>query len=410
MATHISSISPLLFLAALVLATSGGSAGTDDEGSWPQWRGPARDGLSTETDWAAEGEAEPLWSLEVGLGYSSVSIQDGRLYTMGYDEMAGLDLVWCLDAETGEELWVHTYPAEIWNQMHGGGTLTTPSIDGDVVYTLNREGNLFCLDAENGEVLWQKQLAQEFDLEPPTWGFGASPLVLDDMLIVNVGKVLALAKDDGDVLWTSKQYGHAYSTPCDFELEGRPALAVFNSAGLAVIDRTDGDERYFHEWKTQYDINAATPIVVDGKIFVSSGLNHGCTLLAPGEDGLEVVWENKEMRNKMSGCVLMDGHLYGFDESVLKCIDLSGQEKWNVRGVGNGALMGAPGRLIVVSSKGELIVAEASPEAFRELSRTKVLESNGVFWTKPVLLDGLIYCRSSMGQLVCRDHRARAGE
>jgi len=408
MQLHHAALASLLFLSTPSLAPLSDGGGRDGEkGSWPQWRGPARDGISKETDWTPAGKPEPLWSHDVGLGYSTVSIQDGRLYTMGYDEEAGLDLVWCIDADTGEELWVHTYPSKLWNEGHGGGTLTTPSVDGDVVYTMNREGNLYCLNAETGEVVWHKQMKEEFDLSYPRWGFAASPLVLDDMLVINAGKVFALSKDDGEVRWvTEKSYGHAYSTPTDFERGGRSMLAVFDGDGLALLDRKNGAEIARHEWKTSYDINAASPIVFDDKIFISSGYNKGCAMLRITDGGLEVVWEGKAMRNQMSGCVLIDGHLYGFDDSVLKCLDLDGQEKWSERGTGKGALTAAAGKLIAMSSKGELIVAEASPQAFRELSRTKVIDSDGVFWTTPVLLDGLIYCRSSKGELVCRDHRA----
>ena len=112
------------------------------------------------------------------------------------------------------------------------------------------------------------------------------------------------------------------------------------------------------------------------------------------------------MRNKMSGCVLIDRNIYGFDEDTLKCIGVDGEEKWKVRDVENGSLMAADGKLIVVSAAGELIVAEATPEEFRELSREEVLEG-GVFWTPPVLVDGRIYVRNSLGELVCRDHRAQ---
>ena len=126
------------------------------------------------------------------------------------------------------------------------------------------------------------------------------------------------------------------------------------------------------------------------------------------DDGLDVVWENKTMANKMSGCVLVNDHLFGFDAQVLKCIDLEGNEKWAERGLGNGTLMAADGRLIVITGKGDLIIADASPGGFAPTSQTRVLEG-GVFWTMPVLANGLIYCRNSLGDIVCRDHRSAGG-
>ncbi|MCP3915210.1 MAG: PQQ-binding-like beta-propeller repeat protein [bacterium] len=377
----------------------------DDAPSWPGWRGPARDGISTETNWRERGAEKDLWKRNVGLGYSAVAIDSKRLYTMGFDQEAGVDVVWCLDPMTGEEIWKHRYPAKIWNHLHGGGTLTTPTIHGDAVYTLNREGNLHCFEAETGKVRWHVDVTEALDAKTGTWGFAASPLVEGDELLVNVGKLVALDRATGETRWQSKDYGHSYSTPSVCEVGGKAALAVFNSNGLAVIEREGGRELFFHEWRTRYDINAATPIVTERGVFISSGLGRGAALLAFGEEGFDVAWENKAMRNKMSGCVLIDGHLYGFDESVLKCIDLDGNVKWSERGLGNGAVTGAPGKLLVMSGKGELIVAKASPEKYDELSKSRVIDAEGVFWTMPVLAGGLIYCRGSQGELVCRDHR-----
>ena len=395
-----------LFSSLAILCSSAAFAGDGetDGGSWPQWRGPSLNGLTAETDWTTEGKADNLWETELGLGYSSVTIENGRLYTMGFDKEAGLDVVWCLDAYTGDEIWAHAYPSKIWNEFHTGGTLTTPTIDGDSVYTLNREGSFFCLDAKTGDVRWEKNFTKEFDAKAGQWGFSASPLVLGDELIVNVGKVVSLDKKTGEVRWVSDEFGAAYSTPAAFEWNGKPALAVFN-ASIAIIEREKGTTITKREWKTDYDINAATPIVIDDAIFISSGYNHGSALLAMSDEGLEPVWESRAMRNHMSGCVLIDDHIFGFDDKVLKCIGLDGEVKWSERGTGEGALMGSPNRLIVMNGDGELVIAKATPAGYEELSKTKVFDS-GVFWSKPVIVDGLIYCRNSEGVLVVRDHRA----
>jgi outer membrane protein assembly factor BamB len=344
------------------------------------------------------------------MGYSTVAVQGGRVYTMGYDREAGLDLVWCLDAKTGEEIWVHSYPAAIWNQAHEGGTVNTPSIDGDVVYTLNREGNAYCFDAATGEVKWHRNLKEEHDLEYPTWGFSASPLVLDGELILNCGKLISLAKDSGDLLWASKQYGHAYGTPAAIEVEGEPAIAALNGNGVAVVSRKTGEELFFYDFAGQNrGVNAATPIVIDDAMFVSSGPRGGGALLAFGDGELIPVWENRSMANSFSGCVRLGDSMYGFDGSVLKCINLDGESQWEERGIGNGAVIATKDRLILMSSKGELIVATATPDSFEEQSRVKLFDG-GSFWTKPILVNGIIYCRSSKGELVARDHRLATDE
>ena len=309
---------PALLAAAALCA----SARAQD---WPQWRGPARTGVSAETNWSSKGADAPLWTRSVGLGYSCVVVSGDRLYTAGWDEGKGHDVIWCLEARTGEELWTHSYPAEKWAKYHGGGTNCTPSLDGASLFLLNREGRLTCLDAASGDVRWAKHMVRDHGASVPTWGFAASPLILDDMLVINVGSIFAMDKTSGKVIWKSRNLGHAYSTPADATFDGRSCLVVFNGGGLAVLDRGKGEVLATNEWKTSYDINAATPIVVDGRrIFISSGYNHGCGMFEFSGSSLTSLWESKAMRNQMSGCVLVDGHLYGFDDAVLKCIDLEG--------------------------------------------------------------------------------------
>lgn len=394
-------VQPLALLAAAFPVAG------DDAPSWPFWRGPDQNDLSRETEWVVTGRTKSLWTFEAGLGYSSVVVQDGRLYTMGYVEEDGFDVVWCLDVETGEEIWAHPYAAEIWNRAHRGGTVNTPTIAGDRVYTLNREGNAFCFDAKSGEVVWTRNIVKDHGLNPHEWGFAGAPIVLGDELVLNGGKLLGLDPATGKTRWASEDYGHAYCTPTVMDLDGRRALATLNGKGLAVVAWPGGEQIAFHEWtSTARGINASSPVLVDrSKLFISSTLKSGGALLTLAGDGLAPVWENREMATQLSGAVLMDGHLYGFHQAILRCIDTAGETQWSERGIGNGALMGAAGKLILMSADGELIVAEATPEEYRELSRVKVFDDGARYWTKPVLAGGLIFCRSSNGTLVCRDHR-----
>jgi outer membrane protein assembly factor BamB len=391
-------------LAVLMLATAGFAQ--TSKSSWVQWRGPDRTGVSTETGWRATGQAEALWTKNVGMGYSTVSIADGRLYTQGHDKEKQVDTIVCLDALTGEEIWAHTLPAKTMSMAHRGGTLSTPSIDDKVVWASNREGNFFRLDAKKGKVLWKTNLIKKHGARLPTWGLSAAPVVLDEMILMNVGPVIAFDRK-GKVLWKTKDYGHAYATPADFTFENKRFFAVFSSSGLTVVARKSGKEVATSKWKTRYDVNAATPIVAGNKIFISSGYNHGCSLLEFDGEKLKTLWENKSMRNHMSGCVLYEDHLYGFDESTVKCLDLGGETKWAQRGLGKGALLLADGKLIMISGRGDLVIAKATSKKFEEISRQKVL-SGGVKWTTPVLCGGLIYVRGSMGELVCLDRRANS--
>lgn len=365
--------------------------------------------MSTETDWKSAGKTEDLWRREVGLGYSTVVVQDGRAITMGYDKDTGLDSVWCLDAQTGEVRWRHTYPSKIWNQAHEGGTVNTPTFDGDVVYSLNREGNFYCLDVKSGEVRWHTILMPEgnpHELEIPTWGFSASPLVVGEHLYLNCGRLLAIEKSSGKVLWRSNDYGHGYGTPIAFDQAGTAVLAAMNGKGLGVVRQKDGSEvGAFELAGKSRGIHAATPVLVeDGTLFVSAPTVPTSARIAFGEDGLKPVWNDRVMINSFSGCVRVGQHLYGFDGQVLACLDLDGKLAWSERGIGNGAVFAAGDRLLIMGGNGELITAKASPAKYESLASAPLFEA-GRYWTKPILANGIVYCRSSKGTLVARDHR-----
>jgi outer membrane protein assembly factor BamB len=378
----------------------------DPRDEWPQWGGPQRSGVSRETKWSSTGKQEPLWKAQLGIGYSSVAVAGKRVFTLGYDKETELDVVYCLDAATGAEQWVQTYPAKILDLYHGGGTLTTPTVDGEYVYVSEREGKLLCLKAKSGDVVWEKEAGKEFGLDIPQWGFSASPVVSGERVILNYGKVFAFDKKKGTPVWqTKKGYGDAYSTPIEMALGEKPALAVFTGTGLLVLAGADGAELAFTPWETRYDVNAMTPVVLDQRVFISSGYDKGCALVDLSGKDPRVAWESKVMRNQMSGAVHWQGHLYGFDDKVLKCIDLEGNEKWRERGLGQGALSIADGRLIVISEEGELVIAKAASAGYEELARKKVLDG-GICWTVPVLSDGVIYVRNHAGELVALDHRA----
>jgi outer membrane protein assembly factor BamB len=382
--------------------------------SWPWFRGVARDGVSHETGWDAVGRDEPLWSANVGMGYSAPSIAAGRLFTQGFDEEAELDHLICLDAETGEEHWRYEWPAQQRANFHRGGALTTPAVDGDLVYATNRFGLFLCFQADTGELIWDRNFAEELELDVTFHGFSSSVIVLEDRFVLTFGgTTFAVDKETQEVLWKTDDYGDGgYSNPVPFDLRGTASLAVLHGDGLYMFDLDTGAELATHPWVPPgMGVNVCPPVVVGDRIFLSTGYEKGCTLVSfADEGGPKILWENKVLRNHVSGCTLFEGYLYGFDESVLKCIDLEGKEQWRERGLGKGSVAVAGGRLIVLSSRGELIVAEADPEAFRELSRKKVLD-DGEYWTTPVLLGGRIYCRNSLGDLVCLDHRpARTGE
>jgi len=364
-------------LSALVVTWAAGASRADD---WPQWRGPNRDGISKETGWRTqwpEGGPKVLWRADVGAGYSSFAVVGGRVYTMGNADKN--DTVFCLNADTGEIVWRQSYPCGAGEHP---GTRATPTVDGKVVYTLSREGHLLALDAASGNPIWGKQLPKDFGAKPARWGFACSPLVLGDRLILDAGPTLALNKQTGALVWKSGEDKAGYASTTVFEVAGKTLLAVFPEFGPILRQAADGKELARLRWETSYGANVATPIVQGNRVFFSSGYGKGCTLLELGDSGWRQVYQNKNMRNHANSCILWEGHLYGFDGQV-----------------------GADGKLIVISERGELVVAEASPAAYRELARAKVLEKT--CWTMPVLSGGRIYCRNHEGKIVCVDVRAK---
>jgi len=369
---------------------------------WNQWRGPDHNGVSNETGWSATWSVDgpkQLWKLSVGTGYSSVSVSDGRLYTMG--NMDKTDTIYCLDANKGTEIWKYSYPCA--SEGNGyPGTASTPTVDGGSVYTLSREGHLFCLDAKTGQARWSKHISKDFEANPPDWGIACSPLVFNEKLIVSGGRTIAVNKDTGELIWKSQDYNGGYSSPIVFYYEMKPMLAVFNTLGLVILDPDNGQEITHQEWKTDYNVNASTPIAAGSDIFISSGYNVGCGLYKFDGKSLTQLWKNKNMRNQFTNCVLYKNHLYGFDEEQLRCLDfMTGAVKWTQKGTGIGTLMIADGKLIAMTAKGTLLIAEASPDSYGELASANVL--NGLCWTVPVLSDGKIYCKNHEGDLVCLD-------
>jgi outer membrane protein assembly factor BamB len=401
--THPFSRNRLLVLLALFLCASPTLQASD----WPQWRGPKRDGISTESGWLAQWPKEgpkQVWKTNVGTGCASVVVAGGRVYAIG--NKSDTDTVSCLDTATGKEVWHFSYPAPLDPNMYEGGPNTTPTVDGSFVYTVGRKGQLFCLSAEKGEVVWSKDYQRDFGAQAPQWGYSGTPLIVGNLLIADVGgngaSAVAFEKTTGKEMWKQGSDKAGYSSPVVFELGGKQCVAIFNASGLVVREVATGKEVLRHQWKTSYDVNAATPIIQGDRILIASGYSKGGALLQMAGGDAKVLWQSKSMRSKFSSPILWKGHLYGFDESTLACLDFAtGDVKWTQSGLGMGTVLIADGKLIVLSESGELVTADAVPTAFTPISRAKVIR--GRCWVVPVLANGRIYAKNNEGELVCLD-------
>ena len=364
---------------------------------WPQWRGIHRDGITEES---AAGTPKLLWKINVGTGCSSFAVVGDRVFTMG--NLKDTDTVHCLDGKTGKTVWQHSYPAPLGAKLFEGGPTATPTVDENTVFTMSRTGLLLSLNKETGKVLWSKDLAAEFGAKPPSWGYSGSPLVEGEKLIVDVGakgaSVVAFDKATGKVIWQAGDDAASYGSPYAFTRDGKRCLAFFEATGLVVRGASDGKELLRYPWKTSWDVNPTTAIVSNDKIFIASGYGHGGVLLPLNSASPTPLWETKNMKNKMNSCVLWKGNLYGFDESTLTCLDFAtGSVKWQQKGLGIASLIIADGKLVVMSETGDLVIAEASPDAYKELNRTPAV--GGKSWVIPVLANGRIYCRNNSGEV-----------
>jgi len=396
-----------ILMSAAILSTVVAAKGED----WPMFRGPHHDGISTETEWRIQfPDSGPpkLWEASVGKGFSSVSVAKGRVFTLGNADR--MDTLYAFDALSGKVIWKHSYKSALGAKFYEGGPGSTPTVDGDVVYSISKWGDLFCLNASNGQVVWQRQLEKEEELRLPDWGFNGSPLVYGNLLILNVGGAgMALNMSNGKTVWRSDDAEAGYSTPLPFRMGDRDFVALTSGSSFLAADAKTGKKAWEILWPTRYGVNAADPIVVEDEIWIGSGYGKGQGVYRFNDHEATVKWTNRELRSQQNAPVLLGGHLFGFDgdggsRAALKCIERkTGEVAWEADEFKYGSVAAAGKQLIILTAQGELIIAPASAEGFKPSARAEVLD--GKCWTVPVLANGLVYLRNSKGRLVCLDLR-----
>jgi len=378
---------------------------------WPKWLGPNADGISYESKWKSSIN-DPIWKSKVGVGFSAVSVANGKLYTIGHDgkKTGGQETVYCLNAENGKSIWTHSYKAPLLDYLHEGGPCSTPTVDGSTLYTISKHGLLHSYNAKDGKVIWEKDMMKEAGMKkPPEWGFAASPVILGNQLIIEAGATYSFDKKTGELNWKSKPYRPAYGTPILFQPNNKSIITVLKKDGLVLLDSTNGKTLAFENWETSYRTNASTPIIQGNRIFISTGYQRGCALYEWKYGKLNKVYENKVISTHMNHAILLDGFLYGFDGNVhmagkkdFVCMEFeTGREKWRVtdRGLMVGSLIAAGKRLIILGQRGELVFAMSNHEKFQEINRYQAI--GGRCWTMPVLANGKLYLRNARGDLFC---------
>ena len=390
---------------------------------WPQFLGRTRNGISSETgllDKWPEGGPKVLWRAPGGVGMSGLAISGGRLLTLVQKD--GQQIVLALDAVTGKPHWQTPVASEYKNQM-GNGPRATPAISGDQVFVFTGEGILAALAVRDGKVQWSHNVVEDLKGKPAEYGMACSPLVVGEHVIVTAGvpgaAVVAYEKKGGKLAWKAGDDPAGYSSPALLHVGGREQIVAFTGPSAIGLAPNTGALLWRYPYVTDFDCNIATPLAVDGKVFVSSGENHGSALLSLEKSGDEFAvkeaWTSQGaasvLRNEWQTSILLDGHLYGFDNvgsagpvTHLTCVNAAaGKRVWQQPRFGKGNLIAADGKLWISTMKGELVVVRATPRAYDELGRGEFVGSTR---QAPALADGRLYLRDD-AEIVCLDISAK---
>jgi outer membrane protein assembly factor BamB len=392
---------------------------------WPQFLGPQRNGISAGTgllnSWTGDGPPE-VWRVPGGVGMSGLAIDRGRVVTLVQRD--GQQCVLVLDVADGRTRHVVPIAPEFTNAM-GAGPRATPAISGDTAYVFTGEGVLAAVDLVAGKVAWSRNVVKELGGKSAEYGMACSPLAIGERVVVTVGAprgtVAAFERATGATAWTAITDGDTagYSSPALLNVAGSEQLVAFEGKAALGIAPQSGKVLWRFPYETDFDCNIATPIAHEGRVFISSGENHGCALLSLEATGdtfqAKPVWEShgpsSVMRNEWQTSILHDRHLYGFDNvgsagpvTHLNCVEIAtGKRKWQQLRFGKGNLIFADGKLFLTTMKGELVVARANPERYEELGRKTVLRTTR---QAPALAQGRLYLRDDR-DIVCLDVREK---
>lgn len=411
-----------------VAATSVDAAATPAEpitltaGDWPGFRGENRDsqvrGVSLSKDWS-KNPPKQLWKQKIGPGWSSFAVVGNRLYTQ---EQRGPDeLVVCYAADTGLPLWQYADAVRFEEVVAGAGPRSTPAFAAGKLYTMGASGLVNCLDAATGKKIWQRNLATDTGAKTPEWGFSASPLIVDDLVVLfargQSGKsLIAYKAATGEIAWTTGDGVRSYASVHPATLLGVPQLLAFSEVGLTSVSPITGESLWTHEWPISEGIERVLqPVILnDHQIIVSTYFDVGTRLidLEKSPDGAwstKAAYTSRDLKPYFNDTVLIDGTLYGFDGQLFAAVDpTTGKRLWKKGRYGSGQVLGLADQklLIVLGEAGQLVLLEANPKQHVELGTIQAIE--GKTWNHPVLAHGKLFVRNGE-EMACFELGTDAG-
>lgn len=390
---------------------------------WPQFRGPNRDGISSETgllkSWPAGGP-ELLWAYDgIGDGWGSAAVVNDVVYIVGAIDKQ--ETVFCIDPD-GKLLWKTTI-GEQWDRSFPDAR-TTPTLDGDNLYINTGQGNVACLDRNTGAVKWQVQTVERFGGDYHRWGIAESPLIIGNMIIATPGgpdaSVVALDKTNGETIWTSKGLSEQgnYCSPILIEHGGKKIIATMLQHHFVGIDATNGNVLWkdkFTDYQEGKDINPVSPVYRDGMIYTTSGYDDGGAMYELSADGLSITrkWVDTTLDVHIGGVVEMDGVIYGSswegnrDGSWVALDWQTGEVLYEHKWINKGAVISADGLLYVyVEKEGKVGLVRPNPEKFDLISSFEITQGEGEHWAHPSISNGRLYIRHG-SVLMVYDIKAR---
>ena len=391
-------------------------------GDWPQFLGPNRNGATAETNlassWPKDGPPI-LWQRNVGQGFSGPVVGTGKLIL--FHRIDNKETVECLDAKTGKEIWKGNYPTSYRDDFgFDEGPRATPAIAESRVFTFGAEGMLSCWNVESGAKVWIVDTKAQFHAGKGFFGVACSPIVEGSVVILNIGGkdgagIVAFAQDSGKVLWRATDDEASYSSPVAATINGRRQVLVITREALVAVNPSDGKITFRYPFRPPMhaSVSAAAPLVIGDRVFISASYGTGATLLRFGEPAPEKLWSTDDALScHYATPVVHNGFLYGFDgradpgmqaDSSLRCVELkTGKVRWREGSLKAGTATLANNQLLVLTEKGELLGAPATPDGFKPTNRAQILPF--VVRAHPALASGLFYARSK-DKLVCVDLR-----